>query len=136
MVCQRFRDSSTGKEKNTTTTSLSPRRKNLLPKPMKQKLVVQPNNVVTNIMTQQVDDNIHTVSEDGRSADSSTVSDEDVRMLKRVAQGTSSQRSFSTSITNDVELTRAALLRTNETERLHAAKAMLYESYCMAIRGE
>lgn len=102
---------------------------------MKQKLsVVQPNAVLNDIMTQQVD-NIPTVSEDGRSANSSTVSDDDVRML-RITQGTSSQRSFSTSITNDVELTRAALLRTNETERLRAAKAMLYESYCMAIRGE
>lgn len=40
------------------------------------------------------------------------------------------------TITNDVELTRAALLKRNETERLLTAKAMLYESYCKAIRGE
>lgn len=39
-------------------------------------------------------------------------------------------------ITRDIELTQAALLKRNETERLRAAKAMLYESYCRAIRGE
>jgi hypothetical protein len=46
------------------------------------------------------------------------------------------QKSFVTTITNDTELTRAALLKRNETERLRAAKAMLYESYCKAMRGE
>ena len=44
--------------------------------------------------------------------------------------------SAGTSITNDEELRRCALLKRNETERLRAAKAILYESYCKAMRGE
>jgi hypothetical protein len=115
------------------STSLPPQQP-----PQSDHVVVTAKNMMTTMAQLAATiDPIPTVSEDGRSSTSSA--DEDQR------QGTLSQImspdyhkncSFSTAITSDVTLTRAALLKADETERLRAAKAMLYESYCMAIRGE